>query len=339
LHSSILQKIKDNKRPVPAAEKYWLDAMIDWPKLAAFHWMTLPFKLPKMALHVESRGEFLRPELKLQYAEPLGLKLEPWRIPTNSIGDRVASISLARGFGPLLSGISTISNFNAEPLPNQAFVWAVPKLPFLTCAAAPVNDGSNYLMRIAPTLISVLNSNLGVRNSTGKAMLTTNMSVAIGGLPFIAPFLRATNEDNGDFLMAGIFAFPPHVKLFPWDALLGTIAPDNVVYYGWEINDERVLQWRAMIQLFYLCTMRQPSRLDTPAQSWIMAIRPKLSECRTVGTLTAPNELTFMRNATVGLTGVEMNYLASWVDGPEFPLEEAAKPATNSAADAKTGQK
>lgn len=340
LHSAILQKIKDSKRPVPAAEKYWLDASINWPEFMAYHPMALPLKLPKMELNVEGRSEFLRPELKLQFAEPLGLKLEPWRMPTNSIGDRLASITLARGFGPLLNGTAAISNLNAEPAPNEAVIWALPRLPFLTCAAAPVNDGSNYVMKIAPGLISLINSDFAAHNSMGKALLTTNMSVAISGLPFLAPFLRATNEVNGDFLVAGIFAFPPHAEVFPWEALSSIIGPDNVVYYGWEMGGERVLQWRAMSQLYFLVTRKPQPRLDTPAQSWIMAIRPKLSDCRTVGTLTAPNELTFVRNATVGLTGFELNCLALWVDGPGFPLgEEAAKATDNNAGASKPGGK
>jgi hypothetical protein len=293
-----------------------------------------------MELNVEGRGEFLRPELKLQFAEPLGMKLEPWRIPTNLIGSPLASITVARGFGPLLSGIPAVSNLNAEPLPNQTIIWALPKLPFLTCAAAPVNDGSNYLLRIAPGLISLINSGLGAESSVGKAVLTTNMSVAISGLPFLAPFLRATNEVNGDFLLAGIFAFPPHTQPFPWDALFGAISPDNIVYYDREMNGERLFQWRALSQLYFICKLQQLPRTDTPAQKWLMAIKPKLDDCRTVGTLTAPNELTLVRNAPVGLTGFELTCLAIWLDEPGFPLEDAAaKAAANNTGDANTGRK
>ena len=59
-----------------------------------------------------------------------------------------------------------------------------------------------------------------------------------------------------------------------------------------------------------------------------------------MGTLTAPNELTVVRNAPIGLTGVELTYLAFWVDGPEFPFPgEPAKAAANRTGNAKPEQK
>src|SRR5580698_1736558 len=101
----MVKQIKDKKRPMPMAKINWLDAWIDWPKFTAHHPLDLPFQLPKMELTVEGRKGFMRPELKMQFAEPLGLKLEPWWVPTNLISSPVASITLARGFGPLLSRV------------------------------------------------------------------------------------------------------------------------------------------------------------------------------------------------------------------------------------------
>ena len=340
LHTAILEKIKANKRPVAEAEKRWLDAWINWPEFEAYHPTALPFKLPKMELDVEGRGEFVRPELKLEFADPLGLKLEPWRIPTNMIGSPLASLTLMRGFGPLLSAIPIISNLNAEPFPNQIAIWALPQIPFMTCAALPVNDAKNYLMRIAPGLISLVNSNIAAHQGIGKAQLTTNMSVLLGELPFITPYLRATNGDDGDFLLAGILAMPPRAQPFPWDSLFEVIAPTNVVYYDRELNGERLYQWRSLSEIYPLSMKRTLPRLDTPVQRWLATIKTNLADCRTVGTLTAPNELTVVRNAPIGLTGVELTYLAFWVDGPEFPFPgEPAKAAANRTGNAKPEQK
>jgi hypothetical protein len=44
-----------------------------------------------------------------------------------------------------------------------------------------------------------------------------------------------------------------------------------------------------------------------------------VGNCGTEITLTAPNELTLVRNGPVGLTGFEMNLLAQWLDAPGFP--------------------
>jgi len=50
-------------------------------------------------------------------------------------------------------------------------------------------------------------------------------------------------------------------------------------------------------------------------------VSKKLGNCGTVTTLTRPDELTVLRNSTVGLTGVELTWLAYWLDAPGFPLD------------------
>jgi len=49
-------------------------------------------------------------------------------------------------------------------------------------------------------------------------------------------------------------------------------------------------------------------------------VKEKLGNTGTVATLTAPDELTVIRNSVTGLTGVELTWLAYWLDAPEFPL-------------------
>lgn len=317
---AILEKIKAKQRPVATGQEHWLDAWIDWPALEGSHPNLIPVQLPKMDLVVDVRPDFLRPKMKLSFAEPLGMKIEPWRFPTNLICNSLCSVTVARGFGPFLSKDPTIRNLNAEPVPNQGIMWAQTGFAYPTCVALPAADAKNYLMRIAPGLISLVNSDLTERHSPGKAVLTTNLSLAITGLPMLSPFLFATNRPEGDFLIGGIFALPPTVEPFPWNSLFGTISPDNVIYYDREMNGERMTQWRTLSQLYFMTTARTLPKTDSPAQNWLMAIQSKLEDCRTIGMLTAPNEITVVRNAPIGLTGFEMTLVALWVDGPEFPL-------------------
>jgi hypothetical protein len=328
LQPAMLEKIKEKQRSVPADTEHWLTAWMDWPAFESRHPTVLPVQLPKMDLTVDVHPDFLRPELKLQFTQPLEMKIEPWRIPTNLVGVPLSSMTLARGFGPLLGKLPAVKDMNAEPPPNQAVVWASEGLDFLTCWAAPVNDGQNYLMKIAPGLITLINSTLRERNAAGKAVLTTNMSVAITGLPMIAPFLRVANGPGGDYLAGGIMALPPANEPFPWGALDQVISPDAVVYYDWEMNGDRFSQLRELSQLYFMSVERSLPRFDTPAQSWLMAIKSKLGACRTIGTLTAPNEITLTRNAPIGFTGFELTCLVLWVDGPEFPIGEGISKAT-----------
>ena len=193
---------------------------------------------------MRTRKNFLRPELKLHFAGPLGMKIEPWKFPTNIIGESLGSITLARGFEPLLARVPALRDLSSDSLPNEAIVWAMPgQPPFVTAGVAPVKDAKNYLVRIAPGLISLINSNLRAQNAAGNAMLTTNMSVAIRGLAILAPFLRATNDSGTDYLLGGIFAVPPVSNPFPWNSLYNTVSADNVIYYArGELNGDRMSQ-------------------------------------------------------------------------------------------------
>ena len=328
LQPALVKQIKDKKRPVAEDKKHLLNAWIDWPKLSGGKAGPLPFKMPKMDLAIETRKDFLRPELKLHFAAPLGMNVEPWKFPTNIIGESVSAITLVRGIGPLLAQIPQVSNLSSDPPPNEIILWATPQLPFLTTGVAPVKDAKNYLMKIAPGLISLINSKLAAHKAAGRAELTTNLAVAIHGLPILAPFLKATNDAGTDYLLGGIFAAPPVVNPFPWKALSDTISSPNVIYYDREMNGERLFQWRALSQLYYMTTARTLPRIDTPAQNWILAIKPKLDDCRTVGTLTAPDEITVVRNAPIGLTGFELTCLAYWLDAPDFPLGDTVQPVT-----------
>ena len=321
LQPALVKEIKSRKRPVAEDKEDWLNAWVDWPKLSRGRGGELPFKLSEMELKVETRKYFLRPELKLHFAEPLGMNIEPWKFPTNLVHDPASAMTLVRGFGPLLAKIPELGGLSSEPLPNEAIVWAATQVPFLTTGVAPVKNSKNYLMQIAPGLVTLINSYQTARDYAGRAELTTNLSIGIRGLPVFSPFLKATNDSGVDYLMAGVFAPPVTISPFPWHELEQVIGPANVIYYEREMNGERMFQWRSLSQLYYMITVRNLPRIDTPAQNWLVAIKPRLDDCRTVGTLSAQDEITVIRNAPLGLTGFELTCLALWLDSPGFPLQ------------------
>jgi hypothetical protein len=320
LQPAILKKIKNAKRPVAEEKAYWLDAWLDWPKLTGGRPGPLPFTLPKMNLTIAGKKDYVRPEVKMQFAEPLGLKLEPWKIPTNTIYDPLCSLTLARGFGPLLSRVPELKNLSSDPLPNQFEAWSMQGIPFASWMMLPMKNAPGYLQKIAPGLVTSMNRDLRARNAAGTAELTTNLDIAIRGLPILVPRLTTAKEATGDYLMGWLMGLPAKGQPFPWNSILETVKPDNVVYYDWEMNGERMSQWQSLSQLFFMSVARTLPRTDTPAQNWLKAVKPKLENCGTVVKLTAPDELTLVRNAPVGLTGLELNWASLWLDGPEFPL-------------------
>jgi len=59
----------------------------------------------------------------------------------------------------------------------------------------------------------------------------------------------------------------------------------------------------------------------SPGQEWLNAAKKKLGNCGTEITLTAPNELTLLRNAPIGFTGFELNLLEFWLECARFSSE------------------
>jgi hypothetical protein len=286
----------------------------------------MPANLPKMHLTVQGRTTFIRPKLTMLYPQPLGLKMEPWKIPTRIIHNPMVSFTAARGVSPWLSDLPVVKELHPNTVPNQLFVWAMAAMPYETQMAAPVSGASNYLAKIAPGLMALAHAKL-TENSVNCETIWTNNQIVIG-MPFISPHLMATREPAGEFLYGSLFPGPRRTNStpLPQDLMREIGSKPNLLYYDWEINQERLSQWQALQQVYLMTSDEPPIDYTKATQKWFEAIKPKLGKsqsqgnCGTEITLTAPNELTLLRNAPVGLTGFELVLLGYWLDAPGFPL-------------------
>jgi hypothetical protein len=283
--------------------------------------------LPKMQLTVQTRKDAARPEgyvrqeLKMKFPESLGLTLDAWQIPTNTIHNPLTSFTAFRGIAPWLSQRQLAQELGIKPTPNQFFVWAMDGIPFETSFAMPATDATNYLRRIAPGLISRLNTRMEAWPVKCEAQWTTNEQIIVSGNPFVGPHLEAITEPGADFLTGGLFPKQEHQAPPPTGLISEITSRTNLVCYDWEMTEARVIQWRALSQLSLIMANKPITTVDTPAQKWIDAVKKKLGNTGTLATLTAPDELTALRNSTIGLTGVELTWLAYWLDAPGFPLD------------------
>ncbi|HEX4645828.1 MAG TPA: hypothetical protein VH598_09485 [Verrucomicrobiae bacterium] len=322
--AAVLDQIKKQGRPVAAAKDYWFSAWVDWPEVAR-RWplAALPFKLPKAQLTLATREDYVRTKIEMAFPQPLALSLEPWRIPTNSIHDPLRSFTAVRGATPWLKQLKTVQELGAEP-PSQFYVWAAAGIPFATFAAAPERDVTNYLQHLAPRLAPLANTNLHEHGFGEVKWNSTNSEMTlIGGVPMLSPYLRGMREAGGDFLFAGLFPPVPRKEGFPPEllTLLNSKTNSNLLYYDWEITEERLLQWRNLGVLYFLASRQMPGATNSPAQGWLTAISPKLGNCVTEITVTAPDKLTLIRKSPIGLTGLELTALGRWLDAPGFPLD------------------
>jgi hypothetical protein len=109
--------------------------------------------------------------------------------------------------------------------------------------------------------------------------------------------------------------------------LIGEITKkSNLIAYGWELTGERLKQWRSFFQLWQLLFHPGIANAGTPAHKWIDALSTKLGNAGTEVTLTAPDEVTVVRNSATGFTAVELSCLAYWLDSPGFPLSAYKDP-------------
>ncbi len=325
LMPGVLQRIADQKRPVDAAADYWLDAAADWPALAARQLVPGTIPLSKVRLIVQGRkGEDgtsnVRQQVTADFSHPLGLDLKPWRIPTNLIHSPVISFSAARGLASGLAGLTLVKTLNAAPLPDEFFTWANGNVPVEFNVAALVRQGdpTNYLDRIAPGVVALVNTALSVRQLKMGATLT-NHEIHTWGLPFVSPFLRAMEGPTGAYLVGGLLPAPVRIEPLPPPLINEVESKPNLVYYDWELTGPRLNQTRPNVQLYSIVSGQVLGVKDTVPAKWLDAAAPKLGNCGTVVTLTGPSELTLVRNSSVGLSASELTLLAYWLESPGFP--------------------
>jgi hypothetical protein len=325
---ALLAQIRATTGPVDADTRNWLDAWIDWAALARHHLGPESVQLPAMRLQMQGRKDYVRSELTMKFAAPLDVKLNPWRVPTNIIHNPIVSFTATRGLAPRLDNSAEMKKYNLPPLPDQVYVWSLAGIPLQTYWAAPVPGG--YFDRLQPGLLPFLNSFLS-GHRPGKASMVpgqapvysaiyTNRGIEIRGMPFIVPRLGTFHDSSGDCLFGGLMPLVKVKDPLPPELLKEIMAHPNLVLYGWEFTSERLKQWNSYFELAQLLFGPGPVDAKMPAHRWLEAIWSKLENSGTEVSLTGPDELTVVRNSSIGFTAVELAGLAYWLDSPGFPF-------------------
>ena len=325
LQPGMLERIKSQGRPVAQAGNYWLDAWLDLASLTRKHPLPVSFSLPKTHVTVTSARDFVRTKITMEFPQPLNFKLDPWRIPTNLIHDPLISFSATRGINPWLEQFKTWQEIKVNPMPGQFYLWSLANAPFETSFAAPVQNSRKFMEQFGPRCLSLINSNIQGR-SIGEVKWTTNHDAIVwsGLIPVVAPFVRAVPGTNGagDFLAGGLFAGAgPRRTPPPTELLNQVLAHKDTVYYGWEITQERVSQWNSISSVYWVMHGDQLGSENAAGFKWIETVKTNLSNCGTTISLTAPNELTLVRNSSIGFNGLELTMLRRWFDAANFPLD------------------
>jgi hypothetical protein len=320
LHSEVLARVSKTGRASPAEGRDWLEMDVDTGIFRT--WVPLEGKvqMPMAHLTLNGKGEELLANVRLKYARSLDWIPEPWHIPTNLMRDPISSFTASRGIAKLLGSLPGISELQLPSLPSQMFTWAYTAVPFSTHLLFPVTDATNAVRQISFRGSNMLQAQLG-RPPLGNFVYRTNTAELFwGGLPFMSPSVHPVWNGRQEYLALSFYPPAAGSNLAPAELIAQVTRPANLAFYGWEITQFRIANWRQFYQMSDILTKQSMPPPTALTFKWLLAIEPRLGNAVTEITVTAPDELTVQRKAHIGLTGFDLLTLCRWIDSPGFPF-------------------
>ena len=301
------------------ADSAWLSVDINWPCLVKYFPALAGLGLPETQFSVAPAATDLKINGKFLFPENLAIKLDPWRVPTNTLRQPFVSFTAVRGISAWLKTQPWALPYQINPAPNQYFVWALPQVPFQTFAAYPVTDSLATLKQ----LHSQLEAELAAANAKNEFMMPfslvlMNREISVRGMPFIAPTIEATSEPAGQFIVAAGFPNVPKSKPLPPE-LFTRLGQNNLVFYHWEITAQRFPAALNISQFGLMMTSHKQLSGDSASMKWIQRIGGSLGNTVTEVFQTGPDQMTFTRKAPGIFTAVELLALGNWFEATNFP--------------------
>ena len=269
-----------------------------WPELAP----------KRVTMRVTTQGKNLRSEGKITLEKDAGIKLEPWRIPKETIREPLIGFTAIQGVEERLSKLAIFKDYKA---PNQVFIWSADEMPWSSYVAARIEKPTDFIRSAAETI-----SKMG--KLTGTLEFNTNThQLSLRGLPIEIPFIALAPKDPG-FVFAGAI---PHVNTnaspLPKELAEQVTGRTNIVFYDWEMTGLRLRQIRPLSQTLAISRNKPLPIFSSPAHKWLLAFDLKLGNAITEVTLSGPRELSFVRRSDFGLASLELMALLNWVSGPD----------------------
>lgn len=317
-----LHKIESVAWPDVTPTNVWFAAEMDGRQLGGFLGTTNTADWPRVDLKVTGRNGNSFIEGRLQYPAALALNLPAWNLPTNLVRDPLISFAAARGIAPWLRGRPEFRQLDLAEAPDQFFLWAQTQVPFQTYAAAPATSAMATLDQLQKRLPAVVERTLQ-NLAQGIEWNSNHTALVWQRLPLIQPRLTVVTNDGAEFLYGGLFPERPRALPMPGE-LAAQLERPNLVYYDWEITQERLLQWRHLTQIWQMIARSPVPARALASQAWIEAAAPFLGNTVTELSIKNDHELAFIRKSSLGFTGFELMSLARKLDAFIAPPDPAA---------------
>jgi hypothetical protein len=319
-----LSHIKAEGRPVPPLEQNCLEGDIASARLGG--WFRY-LRSAHIRFAIKCSAESLQFRFNVLEAEAAAWKSAPWQIPKDLLRGQIISYTAGQNVGAFLNMNPSLSHLAGKPLTNQFYSWALDQMPLLNFMAFPEVNASNTLERLSAQWPGALNPELKRFNGTELAWLPDAHKLICRNMRLFVPTLEAAQTGDGQFLLLSSFPRPRAGKSAP-EALLAQIqGRTNLVYYDWESTGRRLMEWQI---LRGMVANRSPAQSNDATDStsieseWLTALAPLAGNTVTEITRVAPNELSVVRTAPVGVTAIELVLLADWFcDANSGPIRSA----------------
>lgn len=283
---------------------------------------------PRFSLNLSGHGTNVLARGQASFPKPLPVRIDSWTIPANLLRTNLTSFTAVRGFAPAAARRFWWTNSPIGPPPDQYFLWTASGSPMQTYLAVPMTNAVGATRALSEIFLTEGNRWLA-KHLIGRFVAAPDANgIVLSGLPLISPFLKSVDFGNGTAIVAGMMQ-PP----VPAPAGGGIIdmtrdveSGPNLVYYDWENSSRELDAGLYLAQMGSMMERRPPLRLDSASAAWLRAIGPQLGTATTRISLTAPNELSFERTATIGFTALELSVLADWLESPDFPFPAHRSP-------------
>jgi hypothetical protein len=321
LFDETLSRLKREKSPFTRGTgNAWLEADIDLPRVtAALGHPRSPFpNFPKTSLTLTGDGKNVLTHGHVEFPQAIPLVLEPWNIPTNLIEGDIASFTAVRGWKPeFLSRFWP--QFDTNPPPHQFYEWSLDGVPMETYFAAPHRDASNAVSQLSDYVLRRTPSWLAGSDLVGFQRAKTFNGLQWKGAPFISPFVKSTELPAGNFIVAGFSPLGPPSEPARGQFIHQLQDATNLVYYGWESTGAWVDQLTYLTQFARLVSGRTQLPPQSAATQWLRSMGNKLQAASTVVARENPKQFCFSRSSTIPFTALELQWLADWLESPDFP--------------------
>jgi hypothetical protein len=147
------------------------------------------------------------------------------------------------------------------------------------------------------------------------------------GLPFVIPYVSTAKASSGQYLVGGLFpTVLTNTTPMPPELAGQVHGRTNLLFYDWEITQERLLQLQMLVPLLSLLSPEDPQTRTVAntrvhqeiIAAWIKAMAPHLGNTVTEVFASSPREINALRKSHLGLSGAEIIALTRWLD--QMPL-------------------